>query len=212
MHSRILKSAMILACMIGLSACDTMNLPQVPLPDVFSGSAGHKVALADGLEFTLPAAPWDEDETIDVAQQVEATWNNQAQSGTATFQGRINIQPDRARIVLIDDLGRRAVEIDWTAEEIIIQNANWLPQEFDTKRLLADIVMTYWPLDAVEDALPDNMSVHEGFGERTIRLDDTGRKYATIEHPIKDVWQGQAILKNQQFNYRIKINSLRTGN
>ncbi|WP_286792508.1 DUF3261 domain-containing protein [Thalassospira sp. UBA4513] len=189
-----------------------MNLPQVTLPDVFSGNAGHKVALADGLEFTLPAAPWDEDETIDVTQQVEATWNNQAQSGTATFQGRINIQPDRARIVLIDDLGRRAVEIDWTAEEIIIQNANWLPQEFDTKRLLADIVMTYWPLDAVEDALPDNMSVHEGFGERTIRLDDTGRKYATIEHPIKDVWQGQAILKNQQFNYRIKINSIRTGN
>jgi len=212
MHSRILKSAMILACMIGLSACETMNLPRVALPDVFSDSAGHKVALANGLEFTLPAAPWDEDETIDVVQQVEATWNNQAQPGTATFQGRINIQPDRARIVLIDDLGRRAVEIDWTAEEIIIQNANWLPQDFDTKRLIADIVMTYWPLDAVEDALPDNMSVHEGFGERTIRLDDTGRKYATIEHPIKDVWQGQAILKNHQFNYRIKINSTRTGN
>jgi hypothetical protein len=211
MHTRILKSAMVFASIIGLSACETMNLPQVSLPEVFSGSAGHTVALADGLEFTLPAAPWDEDETIDVAQQVEATWNNQTQSGTTTFQGRINIQPDHARIIMIDDLGRRAVEIDWTAQEIIIQKANWLPQGFDAKRLLADIVMTYWPLDIVENSLPDNMSVRDGLGERTIRLDDTGRKYATIERPIRDVWQGQTTLENHHFKYRIKINSIRTG-
>lgn len=211
MHSRILKSATIVACVLGLSACETMNLPQVSLPDVFSGDAGHQVALAEGLDFMLPAAPWDEDETIDVAQQVEATWDTQPQSGTAAFQGLINIQPDRARIVMIDDLGRRAIDIDWTPQEIMIQKASWLPQDFDTKRLLADIVMTYWPVDAVKDALPDNMSVHDGFGERTIRLNDTGRKYATIERPIKDIWQGQATLENHHFKYRIKINSLRTG-
>lgn len=211
MHSHILKAAVIFACMMGLSACETMNLPEVSLSDVFSYNEGHKVVLADGLEFTLPDVPWEKDETIDVVQQVEASWDTQTEAGTATFQGRINIQPDHAQIVMIDDIGRRAIEIDWTSKEIIIQKANWLPQGVDAKRLLADIVMTYWPLDTVEDALPEHMSVRDGLGERTIRLDDTGRKYAAIERPIRDVWQGQATLENRLFKYRIKINSIRTG-
>tara|TARA_E500000318_G_C3549636_1_gene208310 strand:+ start:393 stop:1028 length:636 start_codon:yes stop_codon:yes gene_type:complete len=211
MRSFILKSAIVMCCTIGLSACETMNLPQMPLSGVLD-KAGHKIVLADGIEFTLPAEPWDENETIDVVQQVKASWNTGNKSGDVSFQGRLNITSERAQIVLIDELGRRAIEIDWTEQDISIQKANWLPEDFDAKRLLADIVMTYWPLDIVEDALPDNMSVHDGFGERTVRLNDSGRKYVTIERPIKDVWQGQATLVNVRFNYRININSIRTGN
>ncbi|WP_033069057.1 DUF3261 domain-containing protein [Thalassospira australica] len=163
------------------------------------------------MEFTLPAEPWDGNEAIDVVQQVKASWNTDTQSGSVSFQGRLNITSERAQIVLIDDLGRRAIEIDWTEQEISFQKASWLSHDFDAKRLLADIVMTYWPLDTVEDALPDNMSAHDGFGERTVRLNDSGRKYMTIDRPIKDVWQGQATLVNLRFNYRININSMRTG-
>lgn len=196
-----------MACTIGLSACETIKLP---LPNML-GSAGHKVMLADGIEFTLPRTPWSKDEPVDVIQQVQAQWNPGSQTEIAIFEGRLNIQQDQAKIVLIDKLGRRAIAIDWNGQKISIQKANWLPEEFDPRRLLADIVMTYWPIDVVADALPDNMSIHDSFGERVIRLNDSGRQYATIERPIKDIWQGQATLENLKYNYRIQINSIRTG-
>ncbi|WP_404420655.1 DUF3261 domain-containing protein [Thalassospira australica] len=217
MRSVVVKTLVAGMLATGLSACETMNMPDLSmpdfsLPDVFTSAPAQTVMLDEGYEFTLPEQPWTNDDAIDVTQQVTANWQtaNSSETGTGTFQARLSLERDHARIVMIDDLGRRAIDIDWTPDALSVQTADWLPATLDAKRMLADIVMVYWPLDIVRDALPGNMSIRETMGERMLRMDNSGRAYARIERPIRDVWQGVAKLRNERFGYAITIQSKRT--
>ncbi|WP_339859515.1 DUF3261 domain-containing protein [Thalassospira alkalitolerans] len=195
----------------GLTACDSIHMPEMSMPNIFAPGQTQTVMLDPGSEFTLPDEPWDSDETIDVTQQVRANWKDGTETGQGIFQARITIERDHARIIMLDDLGRRAIDIDWTVDALSVQSADWLPASLDAKRLLADIIMVYWPKDVLEGSLPDNMSVNQTMGERIIRLNNNGRAYARIERPVRDVWHGVATLRNEQFGYVITINSKRTG-
>ncbi|MBO9509246.1 DUF3261 domain-containing protein [Thalassospira sp. A3_1] len=190
-----------------------LTMPDFSMPDVFTSTPAQAVMLDEGYEFTLPEQPWADDDTIDVTQQVTASWKNTSsnETETGTFQARLSLEHDHVRIVMIDDLGRRAIDIDWSTDALSVQTADWLPKTLDAGRMLADIVMVYWPLDVVRDALPGNMSIRETMGERMLRMDDNGRAYARIERPIRDVWQGVANLRNERFGYVITIRSQRTG-
>ncbi|MFC4233706.1 DUF3261 domain-containing protein [Thalassospira xianhensis] len=188
-----------------------LTMPDFSMPDVFTSTPAQTVTLDEGYQFTLPEQPWTDDDAIDVTQQVTAGWKNGSSTETGTFQARLSLERDHVRIVMIDDLGRRAIDIDWTTDALSVQTADWLPATLDAKRMLADIIMVYWPLDVVRDALPGNMSIRETMGERMLRMDDSGRAYARIERPIRDVWQGVAKLRNERFGYAITIRSQRTG-
>ncbi len=218
MRSVVVKTLVAGMLATGLSACETMNMPDLTMPDfsmpdVFTSTPAQTVMLDEGYEFTLPEQPWADDDAIDVTQQVTASWKNadSNETETGTFQARLSLERDHVRIVMIDDLGRRAIDIDWSTDALSVQTADWLPATLDARRMLADIVMVYWPLDVVRDALPGNMSIRETMGERMLRMDDSGRAYARIERPIRDVWQGVANLRNERFGYAITIRAQRTG-
>lgn len=216
MRSVVVKTLVAGMLATGLSACETMNMPDLTMPDfsmpdVFTSTPAQTVTLDEGYQFTLPEQPWTDDDAIDVTQQVTAGWKNGSSTEIGTFQARLSLERDHVRIVMIDDLGRRAIDIDWTPDALSVQTADWLPATLDAKRMLADIIMVYWPLDVVRDALPGNMSIRETMGERMLRMDDSGRAYARIERPIRDVWQGVANLRNERFGYAITIRSQRTG-
>ena len=218
MRSVVVKTLVAGMLATGLSACETMNMPDLTMPDfsmpdVFTSTPAQTVMLDEGYEFTLPEQPWTDDDAIDVTQQVTANWKNTSsnETETGTFQARISLERDHARIVMIDDLGRRAIDIDWSTDALSVQTADWLPATLDARRMLADIVMVYWPLDVVRDALPRDLSIRETMGERTLRIDSNGRFYARIERPVRDVWQGFAKIRNERFGYVITIQSKHTG-
>lgn len=218
MRSVVVKTLVAGMLATGLSACETMNMPDLTMPDfsmpdVFTSTPAQTVMLDEGYAFTLPEQPWTDDDAIDVTQQVTASWKNTSsnETETGTFQARLSLERDHVRIVMIDDLGRRAIDIDWTTDALSVQTADWLPATLDARRMLADIIIVYWPLDVVRDALPGSMSIRETMGERMLRMDDSGRAYARIERPIRDVWQGVANLRNERFGYAITIRSQRTG-
>ncbi|MDP2698557.1 DUF3261 domain-containing protein [Thalassospira sp.] len=197
---------------LGLAACGTpadlsrLSMPDLSMPALFSGGVKQTVMLDDNAEFTLPGNPWAGDDNLDISQQIQARW---AKDEQGTFQARIALAPGAVKIVMIDDLGRRAIDIDWDADALTIQTADWLPETFDARRLLADIVMVYWPLDALKKALPGSMSVTEILEQRVIRINATGRIYARIDRPSRDIWQGVASLRNERFGYDIAIRSQR---
>ncbi len=218
MRSVVVKTLVAGILATGLAACETMNMPDLTMPDfsmpdVFTSTPAQTVMLDEGYEFTLPEQPWAGDDAIDVTQQVTASWKNTSsnETETGTFQARLSLERDHVRIVMIDDLGRRAIDIDWTTAALSVQTADWLPKTLDARRMLADIVMVYWPLDVVRDALPGTISIRETMGERVLRINSNGRFYARIERPIRDVWQGVANLRNERFGYAITIRSQRTG-
>ncbi|AUG53601.1 DUF3261 domain-containing protein [Thalassospira marina] len=162
--------------------------------------------------FVLPEIPWPLDANrVDVMQKVYATWQN---GRSADFQARIGLEPGHVRIVMLDQMGRRAMQVNWSRTELTFQRADWMPAGFDPARMLADIMMVYWPTEMVRDALPANMMLVSNPDNREIAIiDEDGKStpYSTVTYPAKDRWVGSASLDNLRDGYQLEINSSRIG-
>lgn len=206
---------------LSVTAC-SMDSSGLSVSNPFATSPSQKIVLdpVSGNSITLPRNPWNDDQTLEATQQVTAEWqpartNNGAPNTdrtSATFLARISAHKGTVKIVVIDDLGRRALTIDWTPDALTIVKADWVPDALDPTRLLADMVMTYWPADVVRDAVSDGMVVEDTMGQRTLRTKKDGFVFAVIERPIRDPWQGLATVRNQKLGYGLTIKSQRLEN
>ena len=161
---------------------------------------------------TLPANPWKAAEPINIAQQVSATWTDPAAAEIrerTTFIARIAITTNHVMVTVLDGLGRRALDIDWTENALNVTRADWLPDRIDARRLLADMFVTYWPLDDVKNALGRGMTIKQTPSGRIIHSDHTQNALITVTRPATDPWQGTATLHNARHGYTLTINSQR---
>jgi hypothetical protein len=162
--------------------------------------------------FVLPQIPWPLDANkVDVTQKVHATWQN---GQSADFEARLSLAPGHVRMVMLDPMGRRAMQINWSRTELDFQRADWMPAAFDPARMLADIMMVYWPTEILRDALPSNMVLVSNPDNRQIAVineDDDNTPYTTISYPANDRWQGDASLSNIRDGYALHIRSSRIG-
>lgn len=161
---------------------------------------------------TLPANPWKAADPINIAQQVSATWTDPAAAETkerTTFIARIAITTNHVMVTVLDGLGRRALDIDWTENALTVTRADWLPDRIDARRLLADMFVTYWPLDDVKNALGPGMTIQQTPSGRIIQSDHTQNALITVTRPATDPWQGTATLHNTRHGYTLTINSQR---
>ncbi len=161
---------------------------------------------------TLPANPWKAADPINIAQQVSATWTYPEAAETkerTTFIARIAITTSHVMVTVLDGLGRRALDIDWTENALTVTRADWLPDRIDARRLLADMFVTYWPLDDVKNALGHGMTIQQTPSGRIIQSDHTQNALITVTRPATDPWQGTATLHNARHGYTLTINSQR---
>jgi hypothetical protein len=204
---------------IDLSALDLSNSAQkehVKRHEAALNAArpDHIVALngENNALFVLPEIPWPLDaNTVDVTQKVHATWQN---GQSADFEARLSMAPGHVRMVMLDQMGRRAMQVNWSRTELDFQRANWMPDAFDPARMLADLMMVYWPTDILRDALPSNMVLVSNPENRQIAtLDENGddTPYTAITYPAPDRWQGEASLTNIRDGYKLLIRSSRIG-
>ena len=160
--------------------------------------------------FVLPQMPWpDTADRVDAIQKVHATWKN---GQSIDFQARIGLAPGQVHMVMLDPMGRRAMQVNWSERDLSFEMANWMPDHFDPARMLVDIMMVYWPTNIVRDALPANMAIVSNPDNRQIvTIDEDGKSvpYSTITYPEQDRWQGAASLKNLRDGYQIDIQSSR---
>ncbi len=206
-----MRSILILFMTLSLSACVT-DFADLTVPNPFASNPAYTITLAPGVTIELPENPWVTAQGLEATQQVTAQWRpKNGEPGTATFLARISAQPGQVRIAVLDDLGRRAMTIDWTLDGLNIVKADWVPDALDPERLLGDIVMTYWPDDVVSDVVDQSMTVEETMGQRTIRTNGDGLVFVAIEKPIRDPWQGVATLRNMKLGYTLTIRSQRLG-
>ncbi|WP_413203973.1 DUF3261 domain-containing protein [Rhodospirillum sp. A1_3_36] len=176
-------------------------------PDPFNLKDPFAVRLEDWGNFALPTPHWPHHAApIEAMQRIEATSPN----GTRiAFQARLSLGPQGAAILLLDDLGRRAITATWTDLGAHVSQASWLPSWVEGRRLLADLVMVYWPQTLVRSGLPSTLDVEEVRGDRRIILRKTDAPYLLIHHPEANIWNGRASLVNRSVGYRLDIQSTR---
>lgn len=159
------------------------------------------IVLAPGIEMQLPDLS-SLDHHIEVVQSVVASYGGQS----IAIEGRIDAGPDHFTMVCSDGLGRRAVTVQWTRSGVSYETAPWVPRQLRPQNMLADLVMIYWPQDALTKAMPDAI-ITTTPTSRSIVIG--GKDIANVDYAPQadDVWLGKTRYHDRLWDYTLSIES-----
>lgn len=83
--------------------------------------------------------------------------------------------------LVIHAQGQVALRLDWDGKDLRQQRAQWLPEQLDGERVLSDLQLVFWPIDAVASALPEGWSLREDGKRRVLRQGEA--VIATVDYP-----------------------------
>lgn len=83
--------------------------------------------------------------------------------------------------LVIHAQGQVALRLDWDGKELKQQRAAFLPAALDGERVLSDLQLVFWPVDAIASSLPAGWSLHEDEGRRVLRQGEA--IIATVDYP-----------------------------
>jgi Protein of unknown function (DUF3261) len=171
-------------------------------------SAPHdRVRMAPGLDLVLPG-PDELGRSLEATQLVTARYGDQ----TVVFEGHISATPERLLLVIIDQLGRKALSVTWDKNGVAYDAAPWLPSTIPPQNMLADIITLYWPDAAVSRALAASGGrLVANSGTRSVLVGDQEVIHAEYQ-PASDTghWVGHAIYRNLPWHYELDIQSVLT--
>ncbi len=82
-----------------------------------------------------------------------------------SFEGHIDATAGHFRLAVLDPLGRKALTVDWTGNEVVFDAAPWFPPGLRPQNMLADLVLIYWPAEVLQRALRPTHAGFEATGE-----------------------------------------------
>ncbi|MCE9667094.1 DUF3261 domain-containing protein [Myxococcus stipitatus] len=174
--------------LLGLSACLTprprplspaATLPPLALePATFGGS----VSLAQQLAFAHEADP----------------------DGPRTVEALLEIDPAALRLAGFA-LGQRVFSLVWNGSALEEERDPRLPEQFQSRQVLRDVQLVYWPAETLRAALPPGWTLEDGPGHRA--LSHAGKAWVTVRYDGEPRWRGRAELVNAAEHYRLTIDS-----
>jgi len=102
-------------------------------------------------------------------------------------------------------LNQRVLMMVWDGAELKVQRHFMLPAEVDTDRMLRDLTLVFWPVSAIQQALPAPWHLRQEGRERWLSRD--GETVLKIQ--IEGDWRRSAtvLLRNDLEHYALRIES-----
>jgi len=127
---------------------------------------------------------------------------------TVVLEVNLSITPERVTLVGLDGMGRRAVTITWTGQNVSAETAPWVPETLRPGSMLADIILIYWPEAAVRRALPDGGALLQEAHGRTIQVN--GKDVLRVDYGSAAgaaPWNGTLHYSNLAWGYEVDVQS-----
>lgn len=123
-------------------------------------------------------------------------------AGGRTLQAEMALEADRdgVRMVLLD-LGQAVARLEWDGQELTERRGPGLPAYVRTERILGDVQLVHWPVEAIQSALPLGWTLTASPAERTLRHE--GRTVVRVRYPAPQV----AELENFAEGYTVRVES-----
>jgi hypothetical protein len=182
---------------LGLAGCAPAGAPP-------SGLSNGQVTVAPGIAFSLPP-PATLGRSVEAQQLVTARYRDE----TFVFETRISVTPARLLVVGTDMLGRRAMTIEWTGDDLKVEAAPWMPAELRARNVIADIMLLHWPENAVRAGVaPEATMRATGLGHRVFAV--AGRDMIRIDRTdgVPGRWSGRWTYRNLGWGYDLDIQSI----
>ena len=103
--------------------------------------------------------------------------------------------------LVIHAQGQVALRLEWDGKQLTQKRAPWLPAALDGERVLSDLQLVFWPIDAIAASLPAGWSLREESGRRVLRQGES--IIATVDYPQPL----QAQLEQHALGYTLDIAS-----
>ncbi len=163
---------------------------------IFSGCASKFEAKTDEFGgWHLPFA------AVEVTQLLKGRYGGKE----FVFQIALSLEEERLSLVGLDAVGRRAFTVKWDKNGLHSEKASWLPDALKAEHILDDLMLAYWPIEALNRPSYD---IVEGRYKRWITRN--GEPWVTITKLTEgDRWQGRLVIENHHRSYRIEIQSQR---
>ena len=196
----------IVGASLGLARCAPVGMPPPGPPNAQVPNAqvpNAQVIVAPGIIFALPP-PATLGRSVEVQQLVTARYRND----TFAFEASISVTPARLLLVGTDMLGRRAMTIEWSGNELKVEAAPWVPAELRARNVIADIMLARWPENAVRAGLATPATVRQvDPGHRVIAVDGRDMIRIDREDGAPGSWSGRFLFRNLAWDYELDIQS-----
>jgi hypothetical protein len=169
--------------------------------------AEHETALVLAPNLRLdPPRPADMGQTIEVVQMITAHHDGRDFS----FEAHLSITPQRVLLAGVDPMGQRVMTVTWQESGIRVDASPFLPKDVRPGSMLADIVVLYWPEEAVRRALaPAGATLRVTESSRDI-IAANGKEvlHADYQSGSANPWSGGLRYRNAAWNYDIDVETL----
>lgn len=187
--------------LILLSGCATPPTAENPRQTNISSA----IRIAPEVVLQLPD-PAELGRPVEASQLVTADYGGQSYAFTA----RISATPEHFLMVGLDLIGRKLLTIDWQKDGITYEKAKWLPAQLQPENILADIVLLYWPDQAVRHALSGSAV--------QLLVNENGRAILAGEQKVwqadyqakteNNRWSGKLHYRNLALDYEFSVQSV----
>ena len=107
--------------------------------------------------------------------------------------------------LVIHAQGQVALRLDWDGKDLRQQRAPWLPEQLDGERVLSDLQLVFWPVDAIASVLPSGWSLREDGKRRVLRQGQVVIATVDYSQPLR------ARLEQHALGYTLDIDSSEVG-
>jgi hypothetical protein len=113
----------------------------------------------------------------------------------------VEVDAEAVRVV-IHAQGQVALRLDWDGSTLTQTRADWLPPQLSAERVLSDLQLVYWPVDAVDAALPP--AWHFSGPEQSRKLMHSDEIVAHVQR----VSEQRRVLRQNRHRYMLQIDSV----
>ena len=181
----VLTGLVLVGCASALPPEPRLRLPELKLAPA---SLGVSVSLAQRL----------------TVKQLPREAGVRAPTAERSLEVQLEVDASELRLAAFA-LSQRVLMLRWDGHDLQVQRHLMLPAEVDAARVLRDIQLVYWPLEAVQAALPSGWGVSDAEQRRTLSFE--GEPQVVVDYAGLPRWQGRAELDNRLEGYRLSIES-----
>ena len=179
---------------------------KAPMPlasPVQAALASQATLIGPNTAIVLPK-PREMGRSLEVVQLVTLQFAGQS----LTFDARLSITPDRLVLVGIDGMGRRAMTVVWNGETMTVETAPWLPSAARPASMLSDVVVLFFPIGAVRQALAAagcELAITKR--TRVVRCGEGQIIQAEYDEQSTALWNGKLRYSNLAWGYEAEVRS-----
>jgi hypothetical protein len=139
-------------------------------------------------------------QSLALTQQITVERRGEARS----IEAVLAISPERIDLAGLA-MGQRLIDVHFDGASITEKRSPLLPDAVTGARILRDVMLAYWPREALMAALPTGWRIEDAAGQRRVLSGD--ERVITIEYSGEPRWRGRAHLIQHRLGYSLTIDS-----